>query len=123
MKGIKSNAMMPANRVGLPRKFIAELKKDLGKCSAAETDDAVAAAAAAVHDGDAGEQDEEGRPKRRKKQKCSHGPDEPDCQKYCWAVLHKGKYELVLFQDSRLIIMYGNAFSSTRCGLIGRGSH
>ena len=38
-------------------------------------------------------------------------------------MLHKGEHELVLFQDSRLIIMYGNFFSSTRCGLIGRGSH
>lgn len=107
--------MLPANRVGLPRKFIELMKKELGACTKGEADEEEAAAADAEYD--ANEQ------LSRKKAKCSHGPNDKDCSKYCWTVLHKGEYELVLFQDSRLIIMYGNVFSSTRCGLIGRGSH
>eukprot|EP00967_Tisochrysis_lutea_P133802 scaffold235436_cov35-Tisochrysis_lutea.AAC.2 len=42
--------------------------------------------------------------------------------RFVWTVLHKGEFELCLWQDSQLILSYGNFCSSTRCGLLARGS-
>ena len=53
---------------------------------------------------------------------CDHTPGSDDCRKWMWTVVHKGDFELCLWQDSQLIISYGNFFSATRCGLLGRGA-
>ena len=80
--GIYSNSMMQKDRVGLPREFISILSKDLGKCTGGEN-----------QDGDDGDGTAEGAGRKRK-HKCTHGPDETDCQKFCWTALHKGDWEL-----------------------------
>ena len=102
------------------------MKKELGTCTAGERDDGDAAAAAADDDGGGGGGDDDGGEEAagpaRKKKKCTHGPDEPNCNKFSWTCLHKGEFELVLFQDSQLILHYSNFFCSERCGFISRGS-
>lgn len=85
--GVYSNAMIVANRVGLPRCYIAEVVKDF-KCPS----------------------------------KCSHLPDARGCCRFMWTVLHKGEFELSLWQDSKLILSYGNFFSGVRAGELSRGT-
>ena len=80
--------MMSDNRIGLPREYLAQLRKDL-EC-------------------DAG---------------CNHKEDNAECRKYMWTVLNKDGFELCLWQDSKLIVSYGNFFSASRCGELSRGSH
>ena len=80
--------MMVENRVGLPREYIAQLKKLL-ECESG----------------------------------CNHNDDNDECNKYTWTVLNKDGFELTLWQDSKLIISYGNFFSGSRCGELSRGSH
>lgn len=99
-KGVYSESMVCKDRVGLPRKLIEKLCKELNKCSADDDDEPSA-----------------------KKQKCSHGPDDESCMKYAWTVVHKGDYELRIWQDNQPIISYGNFFSATRCGEVNRGAH
>ena len=114
--GIYSNAMMQANRIGLPREFVQQLSKDLGACS---TEAHVAT-------------DE--MPRTRK---CSHGPTAEGCRKFCFTALHKApkqtdltlpsaalaEWELALWEDNMLMVSYSNFFSSTRCGVLSRGAH
>ena len=103
-KGVFSEAMVQKDRVGLPRKLIERICKELGKCTAGEDEDGGA--------GGGG-----------KRQKCSHGPDVASCMKYCWTVVHKGEYELRIWQDAQPILSYGNFFSTSRCGEVNRGAH
>ena len=115
--GIKTNSMVVLNRIGLPRRWLAMMKKELGKCEGAtdnieeEEEDNAAAAAAA--------------PPPRKKQKggCSHGPDNTDCNKFRFVVVHKGEWELEVWQDSKMIVCLTNFFSAGRAGMLARGSH
>lgn len=107
--GVYSNAIMAANRVGLPRNYLAELATEL-QCP------------------DIGD---------RKKAACTHRPDVETCRKFCFTALHKtstakescassvagATWELSCWQDSKLIISYSNFFSSSRCGLLARGAH
>ncbi|KAL1524323.1 hypothetical protein AB1Y20_019223 [Prymnesium parvum] len=53
---------------------------------------------------------------------CKHKPDEQDCRKFMWTVLHKGEFECTMWQDSQLIVTYGNFFSGTRAGYLARGA-
>lgn len=85
--GIYSNAIMADNRVGLPRRWLAEVAKDL-KCPSS----------------------------------CNHKPDAAGCTKYMWTVMNKPPFELNVWQDSKLIISYGNFFSSSRAGVLSRGN-
>mmetsp|Transcript_13183 Transcript_13183/g.19851 ORF Transcript_13183/g.19851 Transcript_13183/m.19851 type:complete len:274 (-) Transcript_13183:7-828(-) len=55
--------------------------------------------------------------------KCSHKPGAAGCRKFAWTVVHKPPFELVMWQDSQLILGYGNFFSSTRAGTLSRGGH
>mmetsp|Transcript_31616 Transcript_31616/g.78761 ORF Transcript_31616/g.78761 Transcript_31616/m.78761 type:complete len:148 (+) Transcript_31616:129-572(+) len=55
--------------------------------------------------------------------KCSHKPDAVGCRKFRWTVCHRGDFEVCAWQDSKLILSYGNFFSSIRAGLLSRGSH
>ena len=99
--------MMQANRLGLPRAFIQEIATDLGACSIDVDESCVT---------------------------CTHKPECAGCRKFCFAALHKrgsslpctgaagAEWELALWQDSSLIISYSNFFSSSRCGLLTRGS-
>ncbi|KAL1528350.1 hypothetical protein AB1Y20_009704 [Prymnesium parvum] len=82
--GIYSNAIIQANRLGLPRQFIEQVRADLDSCST----------------------------------RCTHKPDERDCRKFMWTVVHKDEFETTLWQDSQLIISYGNFFSGIRAGLM-----
>lgn len=113
-KGVYSNSVMVTNRIGLPRKFLAELATDLSDCPPCE--------------GEA----------------CSHGADATECRKFCFTALHKpatnaqlklavnaqpsaedvdtAPWELACWQDSSLIVSLSNFFSSSRCGVISRGS-
>ena len=61
--------------------------------------------------------------KKRKSKACCHGPDAPGCNRYNWTALNKGEWELQLWQDSKMIISYGNFFSATRAGYLARGRH
>lgn len=54
---------------------------------------------------------------------CNHKADNEDCRKFMWTVVNKDGFELCLWQNSKLIISYGNFFSSSRCGELSRGSH
>jgi len=55
--------------------------------------------------------------------KCTHKPQEQGCRKFMWtASVHKDEWETTLWQDSQLIISFGNFFSSTRAGLLARGA-
>ena len=117
-RGIYSNSMMQKDRVGLPRNFITDLAKDLGKCSGGgEVESGEADLCAQIEEG------APGLGKRKRQEKCTHSPEEPNCQRFCWTAVHKGEWELQLWQDSSLIICLTNFFSSTRCGLLARGAH
>ena len=114
--GIYSNAMIVMNRKGLPRRWMGEMKKEMGKCEGAtdnidddEPEDVAAVAAAA--------------PRKRQKGKCQHGPDDDDCNKFRFTVVHKDEWELELWQDSKLIVCLTNFFSGSRAGLLARGAH
>lgn len=96
-----------------PHARASQVQKELGSCTAGEKDDA---------EGGGEEEDEEQEAAKAKKKRCTHGPDEPNCNKYNWTVVNKGENELVLFQDSKLILHFSNFFSSERCGYISRGS-
>ena len=54
---------------------------------------------------------------------CNHQEDNDECTRYTWTVLNKDGFELCMWQDSKLIISYGNFFSASRCGELSRGSH
>ena len=111
--GIYSNSIMDTRRVGLPRKFLAQLETELKSC---EPDD-----------------DEAG--SRRGHRKCTHGPEELECRKFTFTALHKfsnsptapgaqgAQWELNVWQDAKMITSYGNFFSAARAGLLTRGSH
>lgn len=112
--GIYSNAVMQINRVGLPRVYLAELSKDLAKCPSLQTARVV---------------------KGKRTFECDHGPETEGCRKFNFTFLHKqssspckdgaegAEWELSLWQDSALIIGFGNFFSGSRCGELARGSH
>lgn len=87
--GVYTNAVMQANRIGLPRSFIAEVQKELQNFPRG----------------------------------CSHKPDDRNCRKFMWTVVHKQPFELCLWQDSKLILSNGNFFSGTRAGLLARGTY
>lgn len=106
--GIYSSSMMAANRIGLPREFLSELACDLGACPMDPTTN----------------------------KPCTHGADAEECRRFCFTAMHKpssstgvgtsaaaAAWELSLWQDSQMIISYGNFFSSARCGLLARGAH
>ena len=61
--------------------------------------------------------------KRRKKGACKHGPDDEECNRFRFTSVHKGEWELQLWQDSKLIVCLTNFFSGERAGLLARGSH
>lgn len=104
-RGIFSSAMIAANRVGLPRKYLEHLASELGSCP----------------------------------DKCTHDDEAQDCRRFTFTALHKkastsstesaqteaacADWELCCWQDSQLLISFGNFFSTTRCGLLSRGSH
>lgn len=54
--------------------------------------------------------------------KCTHMPHENECRKFMWTVLHKPPFELCLWQDTKLILSFGNFFSGNRAGLLARGA-
>lgn len=87
--GVYSNAMIMANRVGLPREFIGQIAKDLADCP----------------------------------QGCTHKDGIAGCRKFNWTVVNKPPFELSLWQDSQLVLCYGNFFSCSRAGLLSRGAH
>lgn len=90
--GIYTNAMVTSNRVGLPREYIELVRKELSAC-----------------------------PKVGNK-KCTHRPDDAECRKWMWTVLNKPPFELNLWQDTKMIMSYGNFFSSVRAGELARGN-
>mmetsp|Transcript_1131 Transcript_1131/g.1783 ORF Transcript_1131/g.1783 Transcript_1131/m.1783 type:complete len:174 (-) Transcript_1131:86-607(-) len=55
--------------------------------------------------------------------KCNHKPEANGCRRHMWTVVHKEGFELVMWQDTKLILTYGNFFSGTRAGLLSRGAH
>lgn len=73
------------------------------------------------------EEEEEGeeaaRGPKRRKGACKHAPNDSECNMFCWTAVHKGEVELVLYQDSKLIINLSTFFSSERNGFMARGSH
>lgn len=99
--GVYTNSMMQTNRIGIPRNYLEEVKKVFDGCP----------------------------------QGCSHGPGAHDCRKFNFTMCHKlsptpdaegaaaAPWELCLWQDSKLIISYGNFFSGSRCGELTRGSY
>lgn len=110
--GIYTNAVMQTNRVGLPRCYISDLATDLGSCPKVPKSDGR---------GDCAE--------------CPHTADTPTCRKFNFTMLHKqsstphedgpsgADWELSLWEDSSLIISYGNFFSGSRCGELARGAY
>ena len=113
--GVHTNTVMQLNRVGLPRQWLLEIKKLLGACQGIgggddDDDDDDAGGAAAPP------------PKQRQKGGCST-PKAEDCNKFSFSVVHKGDWELQVWQDSKLIVCLTSFFSGTRAGLLARGSH
>ena len=109
--------MVVLNRCGLPRRWLAQMKKHLGRCEGANDN---------IDEDDAGDDagdDAAHAPKRRKKGGCTHGPDAEDCNKFCFTCVHKGEWELAAWQDSKLIVGLSDFFSGSRAGLLARGSH
>lgn len=52
---------------------------------------------------------------------CRHRRQDAECRKYMWTVVHRPPFELSMWQDSKLILCYGNFFSCNRVGLLSRG--
>eukprot|EP00966_Prymnesium_polylepis_P196132 4545653-Prymnesium_polylepis.1 len=74
-KGIFSNAMLQANRIGLPRNLIEQIKTDLGKCSGGDGGDGGGGGGDGGDGAGGGGGGGSGR-----KGKCDHGPDAENCQ-------------------------------------------
>ena len=62
-------------------------------------------------------------PPTKKAKGCTHGPEATACNKFCFTAVHKGEWELALWQDSKLMVCLSNFFSSERAGVLTRGSH
>lgn len=107
--GIYSNSMMVTNRVGLPRKYLKELATDLANFGQVKA-------------------------RSGKWINCDLRLDAPNCRKFSFTALHKAApdpsqkgaagavWELSMWQDSQLIVSMSNFFSTSRCGVISRGS-
>lgn len=104
--GIYSNSVMPLNRVGIPRNYLAELEKNL-TCPDQMVDG--------------------------KEVACNHDPDAKGCNKFVFTALHKknsnaqkggaagADWELACWVDGQLIVSLSNFFSTSRCGTLTRG--
>ena len=68
------------------------------------------------------DEEEPDQPAAKGKKTCSHSPDEPDCNKFCFSAMHKGDWDLSVWQDSKIIVCLTNFFSSSRAGFLSRGS-
>lgn len=108
--GIFSNSMVVLDRAGIPRKYLKELSVDLSQCPKVKQSGG------------------------NKMVDCPHGHDEEGCRRYCFTALHKpsnvqsegaagAAWEIAAWQDDQLIVSFGNFFSTSRCGVISRGSH
>lgn len=89
--GFHITGVTQANRIGLPRQFIASIKKKM-VCQRG----------------------------------CNHGPDAPGCKRWSWTVLHKGEWELHIWNDGKATVLaVSSCASATRYVLQSRtcGSH
>lgn len=107
--GVYSNAVMPLNRIGIPRNYLTSLSKKLSSCPPVKN----AAGKCVV---------------------CTHGPKIKTCRKFNFTALHKqssynnkegsagATWELACWQDGQLIVSLSNFFSTSRCDMLTRGS-
>ena len=106
--------MICLNRRGLPRAWLALMKKELGKCQGA-TDN--------IDEEEDGGDQAAPPPAKRAKGACTHGQGAVDCNKFCYTVVNKGEWELEVWQDSKIIVCLTNFFSTERAGTLARGAH